>query len=493
MTSGELAITKSVAIAGPGADQLTISGNHQGRVFDISQSGLSVTIAGLAIANGATPATNQPGGGIYMAGGNVTLSHCALVNNGTQGHTLQAVYGGAVYVAGGNLTVIYSTLSANQAAGGSGATDRQLGEPGLGGGIYIAGGSVQINSSTLSSNQATGGDSGGFTGNPGAEGTGGGVYMVGGSLVVTDSTFTANRATGGMGSSTFLLDRGGAGGQGSGGGIYVLAGTVVVTDSTFAANQATGGMGGMGRRGPGPSGAGLGAGLAAAATTTLRNTIIAANSANPFPDVNGTLVSLGHNLIGDGTGGHGFAASDLVGTTGAPIDPQLEPLGDYGGPTQTLRPLPTSPAVDAGDNTDAPPTDQRGFDRIVNGTIDIGAVELQPGELGGAPRLHSRRRASSSVVAEGSRVIPALVAGRPQALPVGESALLPTVPAARLGSAGDLESPHQRDTFFQLRESSEHRGRNDRPTFVARAGEWGFLQGLLPGVDRGEDFAIPLS
>src|SRR5262249_31236860 len=74
--------------------------------------------------------------------------------------------------------------------------------------------------------------------------------------------------------------------------------------------------------------------------------------------------------------------TDLVGTPDSPIDPQLEPLGDYGGPTLTMRPLPSSPAVDAGDNTDAPDTDQRGFDRIVNGIIDIGSVELQPHEFG---------------------------------------------------------------------------------------------------------------
>jgi hypothetical protein len=39
--------------------------------------------------------------------------------------------------------------------------------------------------------------------------------------------------------------------------------------------------------------------------------------------------------------------------------------------------LPGSPAIDAGDSTDAPDTDQRGFARIVNGTIDIGALEVQ--------------------------------------------------------------------------------------------------------------------
>ncbi|HEV3257264.1 MAG TPA: hypothetical protein VG013_10320, partial [Gemmataceae bacterium] len=36
LTSGELAITDGLAIDGPGARQLTVSGNHASRVFDIS-------------------------------------------------------------------------------------------------------------------------------------------------------------------------------------------------------------------------------------------------------------------------------------------------------------------------------------------------------------------------------------------------------------------------------------------------------------------------
>ena len=39
--------------------------------------------------------------------------------------------------------------------------------------------------------------------------------------------------------------------------------------------------------------------------------------------------------------------------------------------------MPASPARDAGDNADAPATDQRGLPRVVAGTIDIGAFEVQ--------------------------------------------------------------------------------------------------------------------
>jgi hypothetical protein len=92
--------------------------------------------------------------------------------------------------------------------------------------------------------------------------------------------------------------------------------------------------------------------------------------------------SQGHNLIGNGSGGNGFAVTDLVGTTAFPLDSQLAPLGDYGGPTPTMPPSPGSLAFNAGDNADTPDTDQRGLPRIVLGFIDIGAVELQPSEFG---------------------------------------------------------------------------------------------------------------
>jgi hypothetical protein len=77
----------------------------------------------------------------------------------------------------------------------------------------------------------------------------------------------------------------------------------------------------------------------------------------------------------DQDGSSGWVASDLTG-----LDPRLDQLRDNGGDTQTMALPPGSPAIAAGDNTDAPDYDQRGpgFPRIVGGTIDIGAFEVQP-------------------------------------------------------------------------------------------------------------------
>jgi hypothetical protein len=60
----------------------------------------------------------------------------------------------------------------------------------------------------------------------------------------------------------------------------------------------------------------------------------------------------------------------------------LGPLQNNGGPTFTHALLLGSPAINAGDPNFTPPPffDQRGigYDRVVNGRIDIGALEVQP-------------------------------------------------------------------------------------------------------------------
>ena len=91
--------------------------------------------------------------------------------------------------------------------------------------------------------------------------------------------------------------------------------------------------------------------------------------------VAGNAALSGSDLVGS------FAASGNNLTDG---DPLLAPLGNYGGPTPTMPPLPGSPAIDAGsdDATNAPysfATDQRGFPRWSGPHVDLGAVELVVG------------------------------------------------------------------------------------------------------------------
>jgi hypothetical protein len=121
-------------------------------------------------------------------------------------------------------------------------------------------------------------------------------------------------------------------------------------------------------------------------TFTIRNSIIAANFDRGLqaPDLGSNVAGVGftnggNNLIGANDGfAATFANSALIGTIASPVNPQLAPLANYGGTTLTHALLPNSPALDAGNNTNAPfVNDQRGATRIFGGVVDIGAFESQ--------------------------------------------------------------------------------------------------------------------
>ncbi len=98
-------------------------------------------------------------------------------------------------------------------------------------------------------------------------------------------------------------------------------------------------------------------------------------------NVFGAVTSVGFNLVGSTSGSSGWLPSDLTGTAGQPLNALLEPLGSFGGPTQTTPPLPASQALGHGSTALVPAgltTDQRGLPRVVGGGVDIGAVETQP-------------------------------------------------------------------------------------------------------------------
>jgi hypothetical protein len=365
------------------------SGNVDGEGGGISNAG-TLTLSGSTFSGNSAGI----GGGISNAG-TLTVTGSTFGGNSAFG-------AGAIYNFGGTLTISGSTFSGNTAR--------------FDGGISNAG-TLTVTASTFSGNSASIGDGGGgidnngpltvtactFSGNS-AE-YGGGIYnlYLPGTMTVIDSTFSGNSAYGGDGGGIQNLDGtvtviactfSGNSAARFGGGISINGGTLTVTASTFSGNSAARSGGGIVDGGTltvtastfSGNSAYYGGGIySISQLPTMRNTLLAGNLAkNGGPDVFGVLRSKGHNLIGHGSGGSGYAATDLVG-----IDPKLGPLQDNGGPTWTMALLPGSSAINAGGLTDSE-WDQRGpgYARSVNGTTDIGAYEVQPSGAGAAALAH---------------------------------------------------------------------------------------------------------
>jgi hypothetical protein len=338
------ALNASVAIQGPGAGQLTVERDPSSvssfLIFAVG-SAATVQISGLTIANGSA-------GAIANAG---TLS---VSNSTLSGNTNSGGGGGTIYNSGA-LSVSNSTLSGNTSYSSFSS----------GGAIYNETGTLTVSNSTLSGNTVYGA--------AGYSATGGSIVMAAGRLSLSSSTLCNNTVIGGSyfywdPDSPYIYPNGGAwiGDNAYGGGLYVFGGTVSIDHSTLAGNQAIGGYSDPGYQPGYSAGDDIFNGLGQSALQ-IYDTILDS-------DLFGGFTSLGHNLIGNTVWGSGFAATDLLN-----VNPQLGPLQDNGGPTQTMALLASSPAINAGDNTGAPAYDQRGvgFPRIVGGTIDIGAFEVQ--------------------------------------------------------------------------------------------------------------------
>src|SRR5439155_7957566 len=91
LTSGQLDITDSLTINGPGESALTVSGEGVSRVFTIAGDP-TVVIAGLTVANGRT--VGSPGAGTSVTGGTLTLDHVTVTGNYAVGTPDLYGYGG---------------------------------------------------------------------------------------------------------------------------------------------------------------------------------------------------------------------------------------------------------------------------------------------------------------------------------------------------------------------------------------------------------------
>jgi hypothetical protein len=220
---------------------------------------------------------------------------------------------------------------------------------GLGGG-----GAILSNNATLIMNGVT------ISGSFADQGDGGAVWTTnGGTLTMTNSTISGNHAS-------FHA------------GAMVFEGTTTITNSTITGNS---------------SDTGLCGGLRNLGVCTLRSSIVAENTntspSNFIPNLDGTYISTGYNVIGDlgaQPGNPVIAATtgDQFGVTNAQLN--IGPLQDNGGPTPTRALLTGSVAIDKGHSSGST-TDQRGLTRpcdlasVANATggdgSDAGAFEVQ--------------------------------------------------------------------------------------------------------------------
>jgi hypothetical protein len=177
---------------------------------------------------------------------------------------------------------------------------------------------------------------------------GGGVYQASGPLTLKNATLSGNLAE-------------------MGGGLYLNGGNANLNNLTITQNAVTSAA---------VYAYGGGMYVVNAATLSLRNSIIAGNTADLGKDCSGVVDSGGNNLIGWADGCSISAGNgNLLGTRTAPIDALLGVLRNNGGPTFTHALLTGSPAIDAGNPATCLATDQRGVARPAGAACDIGAFE----------------------------------------------------------------------------------------------------------------------
>jgi predicted outer membrane repeat protein len=342
------------------------SNGDGGAIYNSGYSGVGNLIVQTSTLTGNS-AMNGGGAGVANDQATATLNNCVVAGNSAGGGGA-ATNGG--YLGGyAQLEIIDSILSDNSAfnVGGaiinggtagtanvyiSGSTVSGNSAGNVGGGVLSdesdnGAVNLQITSSTLSGNSA--GNVAGGIENSALTGTA--------NVYISNSTISGNSA-----------DNGGGGVVSTGGFPPSSNATVnlYITNTTFSGNSSPNGGGAIssgGNYGTNP-------------IVSLSNTILNAGTSGPNIDGEGTVMSLGYNLSSDDGGGHLTGPGDQVNT-----DPLLGPLQNNGGPTLTHALVAGSPAIDAGDPSFTPPPfyDQRGpgFNRVVNGRIDIGSFEVQ--------------------------------------------------------------------------------------------------------------------
>lgn len=357
-----------LTINGAASPDITIYGGQA--MVQIMQvaSGAGLKLKNLTIAHGVL--FNANGGGILNDGA-LIISNSAFSDNAVVMTNGFGSAGGAIDNEG-TLTVTNSMFSGNTAF--------------FDGGAILNDGTLKVTNSTFLDN-ATVEEAGGILNN--------------GTLIVTNSTFSGNSNQAGNGggiqneglltvvNSTFSGNSCGTNNQfGNGGGIE-NDGLLTVINSTFSGNSASHGGGGIfndqglivinSTFSRNSASAGAGGAISNSDFGSFKNTILAHSTGG---NCSGTIIDARYNISDDNS--CGFSATGSHNNT----DPKLDPAGlkNNGGPTQTIKLVSGSPALDAiplnwctDQELNQVMTDQRGEPRPDNGenVCDIGALELQ--------------------------------------------------------------------------------------------------------------------
>jgi hypothetical protein len=308
----------------------TISGNSAGSAAGgllIEDQSPGVTVRNSVISGNHA---KDQGGGIVVDSRRLKLLESKVLDN-----TASDSEGGGI-AATGPLEIVRSVIAGNAAIGGGGVSvhnhatiakstiANNRGNAGVGGGIYDApDGTLKLTSSTLFGN-TTNND--------------GGAVQIYGKATLINDTVTKNHAIG------------------YGGGVEVDASNLTVLNGVTIARNTAGTGGGI-----------------EGTPLKVSNSLIALNSSSGLgPDCHPgpTIVSAGHNLIGDTT--------DCGTVFGGPthdftnLNPKIAQLADNGGRTKTIALRRHSKAINHAGST-APKRDQRGVKR--DSKPDIGAYE----------------------------------------------------------------------------------------------------------------------
>ncbi len=427
LTEGELLINLHVVIEGAPQAVITRAAGTAGRIFNIS-GGISATFRNLEITGGFVPhsgstfddnggairnlgtltlegvsvhhnVANDEGGGIWSTGGSLASPGLVIRDSRVSSNEAQTRLGGGVLAS--TLVIEDSEVSDNVATGVSGSA----------GGVYVLGGEMTMRRTTVARNVSNLG--GGIYGNSALQSTiedslisrntasgGGGIHWTNGPLTVRRTAISSNEASGGGGisvsSGSALVESSTVSNNAAttGGGLFANSGNFELDNTTVSGNNALSAGGGIGvqntasaeavrttitnntadwdsSNGVGEDGGGVFVG--GVATFKIDGSILAGNhddsTSTSHRDCSGP-VTAAYTVFGDQTG------CTVTSTNSTEDDPELGPLNDNGGPTETHAISAAGPARDFFDTPGCGTTDQRGAPRPDVADCDAGAYEL---------------------------------------------------------------------------------------------------------------------